>query len=63
MKVYVVIESFEIEGQEYETVQGIFSSKDKAEEAIASCKMRTKEYFGRYTYYYIEREVDQLWEQ
>lgn len=63
MKVYVVIEEVTIAGQDYEKVMGVFSSDEKASEAAYEYKQHVNDSCWTYKYYWIEREVDQIWEQ
>ena len=57
------MEYLEVDHEEYETFKGVFSSIDKAKEAIEKYKEVTKDYLYKCTYSYIECEVDKLWEQ
>ena len=63
MKVYVVMEYAVIEYEECERLMGVFSSKTKAKEAIATYEDWSKGSRWRHEYNYIECEVDQVWEQ
>ena len=63
MKVYVVIECACIEYEEFTNVMGIFSSEDKAKEAIKDYEEWSKDSRWRHDYSYEEYEVDKLWEQ
>ena len=62
MKVYVVIEFVKIAGEECTDVAGVFSSEDKAKEAIAEYTEWSKDSKWRHEYSYIECEVDKVWE-
>ena len=63
MKVYVVMEEATIAFEEYERVMGVFSSNEKASEAAQEYQQRVNDFCWTYKYYWIEREVDQIWEQ
>ena len=63
MKVYVVMEYAVIGYEEYHEVMGVFSSVDKAKEAIAEYEKGSKDSRWRHEYSYYEYEVDQVWEQ
>ena len=63
MKVYVVIEEVTIAGQDCKRVMGVFSSDEKASEAAYKYKQHVNDSCWTYKYYWIEREVDQIWEQ
>lgn len=63
MKVYIVMEYAVIEYEECTQVMGVFSSEDKAKEAIAEYTEWSKDSKWRHEYSYIECEVDQVWEQ
>ena len=63
MKVYVVTDCSVIEYEEYTTVMGVFSSKDKAKEAIEVYKEWSKDSRWRHDYTFEEVEVDQIWER
>ena len=62
MKVYVVMESAVIAYEEYERLMGVFSSEAKANEAIEEYKLHVNDSCWRYEYYYVECEVDTVWE-
>ena len=63
MKVYVVWEYAVIEYEECTRVMGVFSSEDKAKEAIKDYGEWSKDSRWRHEYNYYEYEVDQIWEQ
>ncbi len=63
MKVYIVIECAVIEYEECTRVMGVFSSEDKAKEAIVEYTEWSKDFKWRHEYSYSECEVDQVWEQ
>lgn len=58
MKVYVVTECACIEYEEYTNVMGVFSSEDKAKEAIKDYEKWSKDSRWRHDYSYEEYEVD-----
>ena len=62
MKVYVVMEEATIAGQECERVMGVFSSEEKASEAAYKYEQHVKDSCWAYNYYWIEREIDKIWE-
>ena len=63
MKVYVVVEFAVIEYEECTRVMGVFSSENKAKEAIKDYEEWSKDSRWRHEYSYEEYEVDQIWEQ
>ena len=63
MKVYVVIEEVTIAGQDCERVMGVFSSDEKASEAAYKYKQHVNDSCWTYKYYWIEREVDEIWQE
>ena len=63
MKVYVVVEYAVIEYEECTRVMGVFSSEDKAKEAVKDYEEWSKDSRWSYDYEYEEYEVDQIWEQ
>ena len=63
MKVFVVVEFAVIEYEERTEVMGVFSSEDKAQEAIAEYEKNTKDSRWRHEYNYFEYKVDQIWEE
>ena len=63
MKVYVVTECAVIDYEEYTNVMGVFSSKEKAKEAIEVYKDWSKDSRWRHDYSYEEVEVDKIWEE
>jgi hypothetical protein len=63
MKVYIVMEEVTIAGQDCERVMGIFSSNEKASEAAKEYEQHVNDSCWAYKYYWIEREVDEVWEQ
>ena len=62
MRVYVVMEEATIAYEDYERLMGVFSTVDKANEAIEAYKQHVNDSCWRYEYYYIERKIDELWE-
>ena len=62
MKVYVVTEYAYIEYEECIRVMGVFSSEDKAKEAIEAYNEWSKDSRWRHEYSYEETEVDKIWE-
>ena len=63
MKVYVVMEEVTIAGQDCERVMGVFSSNEKASEAAYEYKQHVNDSCWTYKYYWIEREVDEIWKE
>jgi hypothetical protein len=63
MKVYVVMETAVIAHEEYERLMGVFSSEAKANEAMEEYKRLVNDSCWSYEYYWIDCEVDSLWEQ
>lgn len=63
MKVYVVVEYAVIEYEECTQVMGVFSSEDKAKEAIKDYEEWSKDSPWRNEYGYYEYEVDRIWER
>ena len=63
MTVYIVIEEVTIAGQDCERVMGVFSSDKKASEAVYMYQQHVNGSRWTYKYYWIEREVDKLWER
>jgi hypothetical protein len=63
MKVYVVMESALVAGEECERLMGVFSSAAKANDAVEAYEKHVYNSCWHYEYYCIECEVDQLWEQ
>ena len=62
MKVYVVMEEATIAFEDYERVMGVFSSEEKASEAAYKYAQRVKDSCWHHSYYWIEREIDKIWE-
>ena len=63
MKVYVVLEEATVAGEEYERLMGVFSSDEKACEAAKVYEQNVKDSCWRYTYIWVEREVDEIWQE
>ena len=61
MKVYVVMEYAVIEYEECTRVMGVFSSVDKAKEAVVEYEKEATDSYWRYEYGYEEYELDGLW--
>jgi hypothetical protein len=57
------MEEVTIAGQDCERLMGVFSSNEKASKAAKEYELRVNDSCWTYKYYWIEREVDQLWEQ
>ena len=51
MKVYVVMEEVTIAGQDYERVMGVFSSNEKASEAVYEYNQHVNDSCWTYEYY------------
>ena len=62
MKVYVVVEFAVIEYEECTQVMGVYSTVDKAKEAIAEYEEWSKDSRWRHEYSYFEYEIDKVWE-
>ena len=62
MTVYVVMEEVTIAGQDCEKVMGVFSSNEKAALAAYEYKQRVNDSRWTYKYYWIERDIDQIWQ-
>ena len=61
MKVYVVVEYAVIEYEECTRVMGVFSSVDKAAEAVVEYEKEATDSRWRYEYSYEDYELDSLW--
>ena len=61
MKVYVVMEYAVIEYEECTRVMGVFSSVDKAAEAVVEYEKEAADSRWRHEYAYEEYELDSLW--
>ena len=63
MKVYVVMEEATIAGEECERLMGVFSSNEKACEAAKVYEQKVNDSCWTYKYYWIERAVDEIWQE
>ena len=62
MKVFIVMEYAVIEYEECCRVMGVFSSVDKAQEAIRAYEKEAEGSRWRHEYAYEEYELDSLWQ-
>ena len=62
MKVYIVMEYAVIEYEDCCRVMGVFSSVDKAAEAMAEYEKDTEDSRWRHEYFSEEYELDNLWQ-
>ena len=63
MKAYVVIELAIIEYEECFNVMGVFSSIEKAEEAIARYEEHYRDAPWHHEFYYEDYAIDEIWDK